>query len=109
MTVTAYPDPGIRAEMRWETEPAKLGTMRFGDPFAAHHYRLVVFDNGAEQTALDVFQQAYRDWQPVVDEPGVIRYPASGRLSSSSRKINDSYGRPVACRRPISQVRFAER
>jgi len=59
--------------------------------------------------ALDVFQQAYRDWQPVVDEPGVIRYPASGRLSSSSRKINDSYGRPVACRRPISQVRFAER
>src|SRR5208282_1326137 len=26
---------------------------------------------------------------------------------SSSRKTNDSLGRPVACRRPISQVRFA--
>ena len=34
MTVTAYPDPSIRAEMRWESEPARLGEMRFGDPFA---------------------------------------------------------------------------
>jgi len=43
-----------------------------------------------------------------LDELGVIRQPTSGRLNSSSRKTNDSYGRPVACRRPISQVRFAE-
>src|ERR1700675_1819086 len=43
-----------------------------------------------------------------LDELGVIHQRVSGRLNSSSRKTNDSYGRPVACRRPISQVRFAE-
>lgn len=38
-----------------------------------------------------------------------LRGPSGGRLSSSSKKTNDSYGRPVACRSPISQVLFAER
>jgi hypothetical protein len=53
------------------------------------------------------FQRADLSARKLLDELLVIQ-PASGRLSSSSRKTNDSYGRPVACRRPISQVRFAE-
>ena len=53
------------------------------------------------------FQTADLSARKLLDELLVIQ-PASGRLSSSSRKTNDSYGRPVACRRPISQVRFAE-
>src|SRR5580704_8967760 len=34
---------------------------------------------------------------------------AWGRVTSSSAKMNDSYGLPVAWCRPISQVRFADR
>ena len=37
------------------------------------------------------------------------RLGVRGRVDSSSRYTNDSYGRPVACRRPISQVRLADR
>jgi hypothetical protein len=56
----------------------------------------------------EAFQTADLSARKCLDELGVIRQAAPGRLNSSSRKINDSYGRPVACRRPISQVRFAE-
>ncbi len=72
MTVTAYPDPNIRAEMRWESEPERFGEMRFGDPFAAHFYRLVLSDSGVERAALDVFEEAFKNWQWFLGEWGFI-------------------------------------
>jgi hypothetical protein len=68
MTVTDYPDPNVRAEMRWETEAARVGGMRAGDPLAVFRYRLVVLDKGVERAAVDVFADAFRDWERFLGE-----------------------------------------
>ena len=68
MTVTAHHDPEIRAEMRWESEPARAGKMRAGDPLDIHLYRLVISDNGVERTALDVFEEAFKVWRQFLGE-----------------------------------------
>jgi hypothetical protein len=81
MTVTDYPDPNVRAEMRWETEAARVGEMRAGDPFAVHRYRLVVSDKGVERAAVDVFADAFKDWERFLGEWGFIEgtCPPPGR------------------------------
>jgi hypothetical protein len=80
MTVTAYPDPNVRAEIRW-TEAVRAGEMRAGDPLAAHHYRLVVSDKGVERAAIDVFGDAFKDWEQFLGRWGFIegRCPPPGR------------------------------
>jgi hypothetical protein len=70
MNVTDYPDPSVRAEMRWEREPARVGKMRSGDPFAG--YRLVVSDNGVERAAIEVFESAFKDWERLLGRWGFI-------------------------------------
>jgi hypothetical protein len=81
MTVTDYPDPNVRAEMRWET--ARVDERRAGDPFAG--YRLVVSDKGVERAAVDVFADAFKDWERFLGEWGFVE----GRLVE---------GRPVPAR-----------
>jgi hypothetical protein len=70
--VEKYPDPDVRAEMRWESQFAYLGRMRTGDPLAVHHYRLVVADRGVERPALDVFEEAFESWQRFLRQWGLI-------------------------------------
>ena len=72
MTVTDYPDPNVRAEMRWETEAARAGEMRAGDPLAVFRYWLVVLDKSVERAAVDVFADAFRDWERFLGEWGFI-------------------------------------
>jgi hypothetical protein len=72
MTVTDYPDPNRRAKMRWESEPARVGEMRAGDPFAVHRYRLMVSDKGVERHAIDVFGEAFKDWERFLGRWGFI-------------------------------------
>jgi hypothetical protein len=81
MTVTDYPDPIVRAEMRWETEAAQVGEMRVSDPFSPDRYRLVVLEKGVERIALDVFGDAFKDWERFLRRWGFIegRCPPPGR------------------------------
>jgi hypothetical protein len=72
MTITRHPDPDVQAKMRWESEPARAGKMRAGDPFAVHRYRLVVLDKGIERSALDVFEEAFKDWQRFLGTWGFV-------------------------------------
>lgn len=72
MTVTTHPDITVTAEMRWEVKPAKFGEARFGDPFATHRYHLIVIDNQQERSAVDVFEQAFKDWQYLLGEWGFV-------------------------------------
>ena len=72
VTVEQHPDPNIKAEMRWESESARAGKMRAGDPFAVHRYRLVVSDHGVERAALDVFEEAFKSWQRFLGQWGLI-------------------------------------
>jgi hypothetical protein len=72
MTITHHPDPDVQAKMRWESEPARAGTMRAGDPLAVYRYRLGVLDKGAERAALDVFEEAFRDWQRLLGTWGFV-------------------------------------
>ena len=72
MIVTDHPDPNVRAEMRWESEPARAGQMRAGDPFAVYNYRLVVSDRGVERAAIDVFIDAFKDWERFLGSWGFI-------------------------------------
>jgi hypothetical protein len=66
------PDPDVRVEMRWESEAARAGEMRAGDPLAVHHYRLMVSDKGVERTALDLFAAALKDWEWFLGEWGFV-------------------------------------
>jgi hypothetical protein len=56
VTVTKYPDPNVRVEMRWECASAQSGEI-------GYQYRLVISDNGKERPALDVFKEAFKDWE----------------------------------------------
>ena len=58
--------------MRWETKAAKFGEAKFGDPFAVSIYRLMVVDNEEERSALDVFEQAFKDWQRYLGAWGFV-------------------------------------
>jgi hypothetical protein len=70
MTVTDYPDPNVRAVTQSETEYARAGEMRAGDPLVVHRYRLVVSDKGVERAAVDVFADAFRYWEWFLGEWG---------------------------------------
>jgi hypothetical protein len=70
MTVTKYPDPNVRADTRSETEYARAGEMRIGDPLVVHRYRLVVSDKGVERAAVDVFADAFQYWEWFLREWG---------------------------------------
>jgi hypothetical protein len=72
MIVTKHRDPNVRAEMRWESEPARAGQMRAGDPLAVYHYRLVVSDKGIERAAIDVFTDAFKDWERFLGSWGFV-------------------------------------
>jgi hypothetical protein len=72
MIVRSHPDPDVRAEMRWEREPARAGKMRAGDALAIFRCQLVISDQGAEQSAIDVFEIAYRDWERLLGRWGFI-------------------------------------
>jgi hypothetical protein len=72
MSVTDHPDPNVRAEMRWVSKAARAGEMRAGDPLAVHKYHLVVSDKGVERAAVDVFADAFRDWERFLGEWGFI-------------------------------------
>jgi hypothetical protein len=72
MSVTDHPDPNVRAEMRWVSKAARAGEMRAGDPLAVHKYHLVVADKGVERAAVDVFADAFRDWERFLGEWGFI-------------------------------------
>ena len=71
MTIAHNPDPDVHAKMEWETEYGRAGTMRAGDPLAVHRYRLIIVDKGAERSALDVFEEAFRDWQELLGTWGI--------------------------------------
>jgi hypothetical protein len=80
MTVTAYPDPNVRAEMRWKSEHAQVETMRADDPLEIFRCQLVISDNGVERTALEVFEEAYKDWQRFLGAWGFVEgTPVFGR------------------------------
>jgi hypothetical protein len=72
MTVTRHPDPDVQAEMRWESQPARAGTARCGDPLVAYRYQLIISDKGVERAALDVFEEAFRDWQRLLGAWGFV-------------------------------------
>jgi hypothetical protein len=72
MAVTAHPAPNVRATMRWETEAARVDETRVGDPFAVDRYRLVVSDKGVERAAVDVFGDAFKDWERFLGRWGFI-------------------------------------
>lgn len=72
MTITRHPDPDVQAKMKWETEYGRAGTMRAGDRLAVHRYRLVIVDKGTERSALDVFEEAFRDWQRLLGTWGFV-------------------------------------
>lgn len=47
--------------------------MRAGvDPLAVYRYRLVVLDKGEERSALDVFEEAFKDWQRLLGAWGFV-------------------------------------
>ena len=52
MKIERNPDPDVQAKMRWETEPARVDTLRAGDPLATFQQQLVVVDKGEEQSAV---------------------------------------------------------
>jgi hypothetical protein len=87
MTVTSHPDPDIRTEMRWEGKPAAYGQVMFGAPvafgdaFSARLYHLVVSDKGVERSALEVFEEAFKDWEQFLGRWGFIEggCPPPGR------------------------------
>jgi hypothetical protein len=70
--IEKYDDPDIRAETRLESEPARVGEMRAGDRLAVHRYRLSLFDKGTERPALDVFEEAYKDWEGFLATWGLV-------------------------------------
>jgi hypothetical protein len=72
MIVRDHPDPHVRAEMRWEREPARAGKMRAGDALATFRCQLVISDQGAEQPAIDVFETAFRDWERLLGRWGFV-------------------------------------
>jgi hypothetical protein len=81
MAVTTHPDPNLRAEMRWECAPLREQEMPASDPFAVDRYRLVVSDKGIERAAVDVFENAFKDWERFLGRWGFIegRCPPAGR------------------------------
>ena len=72
MIVTSHPDPTVTVDMRWETKAAKFGEAKFGDPFAASVYHLIVVDNQEEHSAVDVFERAFKDWQRFLGAWGFV-------------------------------------
>lgn len=58
--------------MRFETKAAKFGEAKYGDPFTVGHYQLIVTDNDEERSAVDVFEQAYKDWERFLGEWGFV-------------------------------------
>jgi hypothetical protein len=47
--------------MRWQVVSNELGE-------GYHQYALMIFDNDDERSALDVFEEAYRDWRRYLGE-----------------------------------------
>ena len=72
MTVSNHADPTVKADMRFETKSATFGEAKYGDPFAVSLYHLIVTDNEEERSAVDVFEQAYKDWQRFLGEWGFV-------------------------------------
>jgi hypothetical protein len=81
MKVDRHPDPDVQAKMQWESEPARAGKMRAGDPLATFRQQLVVVDKGEERPAVDVFEEAFRDWQRLLGTWGFVE----GTLVPASR------------------------
>lgn len=52
VTVTNHPDPNVRVEVR-RAHSGEIG----------YQYKLVISDNGKERPALDVFKEAFKDWE----------------------------------------------
>jgi hypothetical protein len=88
MIVTRHHDPNVRAEMRWEREPARTGEIRANDPLVVDHYRLVISDNGVERAAVNVFEDAFKDWEQFLGRWGFVegRCPPPGRRLLASRR-----------------------
>lgn len=71
MKIDRNPDPDVQAKMRWETEPARVDTLT-GDPLATFQQQLVVVDKGEEQSAVKVFEDAFKDWQRLLGAWGFV-------------------------------------
>jgi hypothetical protein len=81
MKVTQYPDPDIRAESGLERIPtastAVLGQAIFGKavsatPVTYDFYRLVVHDKGVQRPALEIFDEAFNDWEQFLGQWGFV-------------------------------------
>jgi hypothetical protein len=70
MTVRQYPDPTVRAEMRWNPEATTAGKLRAGDPVVKYSYQLVIWDDDVPRPAVEIFEDALRSWKSFLQDWG---------------------------------------
>jgi hypothetical protein len=62
------PDPTVRASTVWQYVAPLSGRMRAGQPLGRYEYKLVIFDNDVERSAVEVFEQAFQCWHRLLGE-----------------------------------------
>jgi hypothetical protein len=65
MTVRRYPDPRVRAEIRWNLEATAVS-----EGERKHHYELVIWDDDVARPAVEIFEDALHHWHRFLREWG---------------------------------------
>lgn len=66
------PDPTVRAQTLWEYVAPIADRMRAGEPLGRYDCHLIIWDNGVERKAIDVFEEVMRCWVDLLTGWGFI-------------------------------------
>jgi hypothetical protein len=57
------PDNSIRVDTAWARKPALAGQARAGDSLGRYDFDLLIWDDGKERNAIEVFDEVFRCWE----------------------------------------------